>query len=120
VLAVVQHQQRLPVPQPGEHRVDGRPAAVLVDGQGLRDGGADQVRVAERDQVDEVHAVPEPRRHRLGDAERQPGLADPARADRGHQPVTGDGLGQGDALAAAADERGERAGQPGGRRQRAR
>ena len=113
LLAVVQHQQRLALGQRGQHRVVEAAAGLLADPHRGRDRRPDPPRIGDRDQVDEPHAIFEVtgrlRRHR----QREPGLAYPARTDRGHLPVQLDRLAQLGALPCPADERRQRRGEGG-------
>ena len=80
VLAVVQDQQRLPPREPAEHGVLGRTGLALAEAERGRDGGRDHGRIGDRHEIHVPGAVGVPPGH-LGDhAQRQPGLADPARA----------------------------------------
>ena len=89
VLAVVQHQQHLPVADEPQQRVHRR-AARLV-GQAERAGGRDRhhVGIGDRRQIDVPDAVAEFGGDLGRDLHRQPGLARPAGTGQGDQPVVG-------------------------------
>jgi hypothetical protein len=111
VLAVVQHQQRLLVPQQVDDLVQGRPGGALGDAEGAGDRVGDPLAVGQDRQVDEPDAVRERPPHLARDVQGQPGLADAAHPGERHQP----GLGQQPAdvgeLPAAPDETGDCRGQ---------
>jgi hypothetical protein len=86
VLAVVQ-QQRLAVAQEGSQRFEGRPPGSVAQPQAGDDLMGDQAWVTQRRQLHQPNAIRETRQQFLGGPERQPGLADPARAGEGHQPI---------------------------------
>ena len=118
VLAVVQDQQRLPRRQPAEDGVLAGPALALAEAERGRDRGPDHGRVGDRHEIHVPGAVVVPPGH-LGDhAQRQPRLADPARAHRGHQAVRRERRGQRGPFGGPADERGQRRGQRQGHRGR--
>jgi hypothetical protein len=83
VFAVVQDQQR---PLPGEERRD---PGLLAQAQRLADRDRHEVGVAQLGQFDEPHTVRERAPHLGADPQRQPGLADPARAGQGDQAAGG-------------------------------
>ena len=91
VLDVIEHQQHLPVAQPGA-QCRGRVAAsrfLQPDRPG--DGGEHQRGIAERRQLNPNHPIRVEIRHRAGHVEREAGFAHPARADQGQQSPVGMG-----------------------------
>ena len=87
VLGVVEQQQQLLV---GDERRDGRERRDTGDlrcAERAGDLGRDLRGVAERRQLREPHAVRVAVHEPAGSLQHQPGLAGPARADEGHQPV---------------------------------
>jgi hypothetical protein len=108
VLAVVQHQQGVPVGQRRDHRLVDAVAGLFAETERGGDRGGDHARVGGRDQVDEPDPVGVSAGHVRGHGQREPGLADTAGTGRGHLPVCRDQLGQLGPLARPADERGQR------------
>ena len=90
-------------------------ALALAEAERGRDGRGDHGRVGDRHEIGVPGAVGVPPGH-LGDhAQRQPRLADPARAHRGHQAVRPERFGQRGPFGGPADEGGQRRGQRQGR-----
>ena len=75
LLEVVEHDQHPPLPQSIDELVLQRPVDDLAQADGPRDRHQDRVRVVGAGQVDERHAVAEPRRQVRGDADRERRLA---------------------------------------------
>ncbi len=86
MLAVVEHEERSPVAQPRDDRLQIRAPALVSHAERRADRVRDEPRFGERRQLHEPHAVlvlVEDARRRL---ERHARLADPARAHERHQP----------------------------------
>ena len=118
VLAVVQHEQRLPLGQPAEDVVRRRAALTLAEAERVRNRRRDHQRIGHRHQVDVPDAVGEPVSHVGRDTQGQAGLADPARPDGRDQAVLVQRLGQCRPLGHPPDERRQRRRQRGGDRSR--
>ena len=76
---------RSPSPQPVDHRFDQRHVALRRDGQRRHDRGRHGKWVGNGRQSDQPHATREVFAHRPPELDRQPCLADAARAGEGHQ-----------------------------------
>jgi hypothetical protein len=110
VLEVVQDQQRLPLPEELAQALLRRPRGRLPRTESLGDGRGNQDRIADRGEGNEPDAIGELGGDLLGDPDRQPRLADPARTGQGDQADAGPAE-QGDDrrdLPLPADEAGER------------
>ena len=104
MLAVVQHEQPLAPGERGDQcRILGE-RQLLGHADHFRHGPDDGSRLGNPDQVDEPHPIAMPRSNVARDADRQPRLADPARADRRDEPLTGQGVRQLGALRRPAQE----------------
>ena len=79
VLAVVDHEDRLPLAEVVDEGVDQGPGRLLHHADGGGDGAGHQRLVGERGQVDEPAPVGVGRQRAAGDLERQAGLARPGR-----------------------------------------
>jgi hypothetical protein len=86
VFEVVEDEQDVAVEQDTFKPLQQRLVAPFSDTQRLGDGGADQRRVVQPREVDEEHTVGEELDQRLGQRQRQAGLARAGRAGEGHQP----------------------------------
>jgi hypothetical protein len=115
VFTVVQDQQGPPVGQRREHGLVDAVSLPLAEADRRRHRGTDHRRVGDRNEVDEPHAVDERAGQVRRDGQRQPGLAHPARPDRGDLPVRADRGTQCGALHGPADERVQRRREPGER-----
>ena len=105
MLAVVQHEQPVARRQRGDHgRLQGG-RLLLGNTHRLSHGRDHSGRIRDPYQVDEPCAVAALGGQVGGDADRQAGLADPARADRRYEPMLGEQLGECGALRPPADER---------------
>ncbi len=85
MLEVVQHQQHLPVAQPGGQRGQRQLVAALAQAQRLRQGRQHQPRILDRRERHEADTVGKARLELLGNMQAQPGLADAGRADQRQQ-----------------------------------
>jgi len=94
VLAVVEHDQRLPRLQRVSQRVLQRAPGLAVDADEGGHPGHDQVRFPQIAQFDRVDAVSEIPGRRGQQPQGQPGLPDPARAAQGESPGTVQGVAQ--------------------------
>jgi hypothetical protein len=112
VLAVVQQEQAVPPGQRGHQRRHRRGHQPLRHAHRLGHGRDHSGRIRHPHQIDEPRPVPPPLGQLGGDADRQPGLTDPARTGRGDQAVPGERRGQRRPLADATDERRDRDWQP--------
>ncbi len=86
MLAVVQHDQRLPRLQRVSQRVPQRAPGLAVHPDQGGHPGHDQVRLPQVAQFDHVHPVGEVPGHGGQQPQGQPGLPDPARAAQGEGP----------------------------------
>ena len=108
MLAVVQDQQRFPCREPAEDDVLARAPLTLAEPERGRDRRGDHRRVGDRHEIHVPGAVRVPA-GQLGDhAQGQARLADPARADGGHQAVRADRVGQRRPFGDPPYERGQR------------
>jgi hypothetical protein len=105
VLAVVQHDEQALVDARGHEHVDERTAGLFLDAQRARHRLHDEAGVRDRGQLDEPHAVRIVVEHVRGKLQREPRLADAARADQREQPRAVQRLARLDQFALAADER---------------
>jgi hypothetical protein len=107
VLAVVQHEQQIPIAQVGGERRQRPLAGPVAQAQRERDRLRDEAAVLQRREVDQPDAVAEAVFEVHRDPERQPGLAHSPDAGEREEPRIGQlplGIGQ---LAAATDETGQ-------------
>ena len=85
LLEVVEHEQELLVAQVLDQRLERALARLLAQAERLRDRRHDELRLADRRELDEGRAVREPLAHAGGELEREPGLAGAAGADQRQQ-----------------------------------
>ena len=106
LLAGVEHQQQLTLGQVRGQRLERIADRLVGQPERGRDGGGQQLVVAQRGQLDQPAAVgegvPDLPRH----PQREPGLAHPARPAQGHQPMLVDGGDDGRHVPSSADEPG--------------
>jgi hypothetical protein len=106
VFGVVDDDQHAPVPQERRDLIAGVAAGAETEAGGLRECELDAVGVGDRDQVDEPHAVGEPIGGGASGGDGEPGLAGPTDAQQGDEPVSAEGVGHGDDVIVAAEQRG--------------
>ena len=113
LLEVVEHEQQPPAAQVVGDEVGRGQGADLAQPKRPRDRRQDQIRVGDRGQRDEDDAIGEGRCRVLGDAQREAGLAHPARTGQGEQadPMVDEQVARGRGIGGTADERGQRLGE---------
>ena len=111
VLAVVQHEQRLPGAEELDQQVQRRSTERVVNAQRLHDREGHQRGVADLSQFDQPGAVAEVAPDAGRGTQREPGLADARRAGQGHQPGVDEQAPDLDHFGAAVDEAGDLGGQ---------
>ena len=89
VFKIVEQEQQLPVLQPGCHAGQDGLRAQFGQSKGRSNRWQQQVRSVERGQPDKDHALGKHLLRPVCDLQRQPRLADAARAGQGEQPHIG-------------------------------
>ncbi len=87
MLAIIEDEQRLLVPQVGRRTVDGRPAVRDRDTEAAANDVGDDMRVVHRRQFDQPDAVRRVAQDRTPDLHREPGLSGPPGAGQCHEPM---------------------------------
>jgi hypothetical protein len=85
VLEVVEHEEQAPIAKSDHQAIVQRLYADVAQPEAPRDGGQDEVGVADRGEVDEDDPIGEVGRDLGGNGDRQPRLADAAGAGQGQQ-----------------------------------
>ena len=87
MLAVVEHQQQVPVSEMPDQRIFDRPVAFFAHAERGRDAKRHALRLADRSEIDVAHAIGKGRQHRFRELYRQSRLA--AASDPGQRQESG-------------------------------
>ena len=85
VLAIVEHEQQRALLDVAQHGLDDRPAGVFLDAKCRGNRLRHELRIRQRSEFDEPHAIRKAIEHDVGELKRQAGLADPAGSEQGQQ-----------------------------------
>ncbi len=87
MLAVVEHQQQVPVSEMPDQRIFDRPVAFFTHAERGRDAKRHALRLGDRSEIDVAHAIGKGRQHHFSELDRQSRLA--AAPDPGEREESG-------------------------------